>query len=235
MTAPRKIGVLGGMGPEATILFMQMLVRCTQANDDSGHVPLIVDNNTQVPSRIDAIINGTGADPAPVLAAMARDLETAGATALVMPCNTAHHYTAAVRGAVQIPFLSALEETANAVRNLCGNGARVGILGSPALRLTGVFDKALADIGAEVMFPEDDAPMLASIRCIKKQGPTEADRNTLGQTAMELKSRGADVLLVACSEFSLIAQTVRQSGVETLDTMDVLARTARDFAFKRLA
>ncbi len=88
---PRTVGILGGMGPEATVLLMQKVIAAVPARDDSDHVPLIVDQNSQVPSRIRRLIEGVGEDPAPVLAAMARRLEAAGAEALAMPCNTAHH------------------------------------------------------------------------------------------------------------------------------------------------
>jgi aspartate racemase len=92
VSAPRRIGILGGMGPEATVLQMSRLITATPAQDDADHIPLIVDTNTQVPSRVAALIEGGGTDPAPVLAAVAKRLEEAGAGALAMPCNTAHHY-----------------------------------------------------------------------------------------------------------------------------------------------
>ena len=84
----RRVGILGGMGPQATILIMQKLIACVSAEDDSDHIPLIVDQNPQVPSRIAHLIEGMGADPGPVLAGMARRLVAAGAEALAMPCNT---------------------------------------------------------------------------------------------------------------------------------------------------
>lgn len=92
MTAPRRVRILGGMEPEATALLMSRIITATSARDDAIHVPLIVDQTPQGPSRIAALVEGTGRDPAPVLAAMARRLEGAGAEALAMPCNTAHHY-----------------------------------------------------------------------------------------------------------------------------------------------
>ena len=45
----RKIGVLGGMGPEATILFQRRLVKVVPAKEDQDHIPLLIDMNTQVP------------------------------------------------------------------------------------------------------------------------------------------------------------------------------------------
>ena len=68
----RRIGILGGMGPQATVALMQRLIDAVPAADDRDHIPLIVDDNTQVPSRIAALINGAGTDPGPVLVQMAR-------------------------------------------------------------------------------------------------------------------------------------------------------------------
>ena len=96
----RRIGILGGMGPEATVALMQRVIALVPARDDADHVPLIVDQNPQVPSRIAYLIEGRGEDPGPVLIAMARRLETAGAEAIAMPCNTAHHWAGAIAGAV---------------------------------------------------------------------------------------------------------------------------------------
>ena len=90
----RTVGILGGMGPEATILLMQRVLAAVPAQDDGDHIPLIVHQNPQVPSRIRRLIEGAGEDPAPVLIRMARDLQAAGAEALAMPCNTAHAYAA---------------------------------------------------------------------------------------------------------------------------------------------
>ena len=83
----KTVGILGGMGPEATILLMQKVLAAVPARDDADHVPLLVHQNPQVPSRIRALIQGGGEDPGPVLAHMARDLEAGGAQALAMPAT----------------------------------------------------------------------------------------------------------------------------------------------------
>ena len=102
----QTIGILGGMGPEATILLQQRVMSALPtAEDDGDHIPLLIDMNPQVPSRIDYLINRQGANPGPILAQMAKRLETAGAGALAMPCNTAHHFAETIRSAVDIPFI----------------------------------------------------------------------------------------------------------------------------------
>ncbi len=129
----KTVGIIGGMGPEATILLMQKCLDATDAKDDADHIPLIVHQNPQVPSRIAALIEGTDDDPAPVLRSMAIDLERAGAQALAMPCNTAHHYASAAAGE-SLPFLHMIDLTADKLKNLGAN--RIGMLASPATRIS---------------------------------------------------------------------------------------------------
>lgn len=227
--AKRRVGIIGGMGPEATVLLMSRIVALTPAEDDSDHVPLLVDSNTQVPSRIAALIEKTGADPAPVLVEMARRLEVGGAEALAMPCNTAHHYAPAIRRAVGIPFLDMVELS---VRRACAMplpNRRIGLLASPAVRLTGIFDRAFAEAGCETLYPDDEAPVLAAIRAIKRDSADPAARTAVAAAASQLAAAGSDLILIACSELSLIADAVVPT-TPVIDTIDVLAEAVVAFA-----
>jgi aspartate racemase len=227
--APRRIGILGGMGPQATVLLMSRIIARTKALDDSDHVPMIVDNNTQVPSRIKALIEKSGEDPAPVLAAMARRLETAGAEALAMPCNTAHNYAPAIRAAVSIPFLDMVELTCDRIAASCARNGAVGLLASPAVRITGLYERLLARRGLKAVFPEDEAAMLAAIRAIKAQGDHPAARSALRSAAGELARTGVGALIIACSEFSIVADALVATQ-PVVDSIDALADAAVAFA-----
>ena len=103
--SPPTVGIIGGVGPQATVDLMQRLIDLTPAQDDADHIRMLVDNDPAVPSRIAALIEKTGPSPAPHLARMARGLVSHGATLLAMPCNTAHHYLADIRAAAA--FLAA--------------------------------------------------------------------------------------------------------------------------------
>ncbi len=229
MSAPRSIGVLGGMGPEATILFQRKLMKAIEARDDADHIPLIIDMNPQVPSRIARLIEGTGEDPAPVLAAMARRLEAAGVEALAMPCNTAHYYAPAITAAVRVPFLNMVELSADLAAMAGPTAGRVGMLASPAVRLTGLFDEALAARGLSVLWPKDEAAMLQAIRAIKAEGPGRKASATLAAVSAELATAGAEFQLVACTEFSLLAD-IAAPDVRVVDTLDVLVGAIKNFS-----
>lgn len=230
MTRPRTIGILGGMGPQATVLLMSKVIAAVPARDDADHVPLIVDQNPQVPSRITQLIEGRGEDPGPVLAAMARRLEAAGATALAMPCNTAHHYAPVIAEAVSIPFLDMVQLSVEWAKDLAGSGRRVGILASPAVRQIGLFDAPLAAAGLKAVYPEDEPALLAAIRAIKAEGATNGARETLRSASQELHEAGADVQMIACTEFSLIADAC-VSRAQVFDTLDVLVSAIVAFSF----
>ncbi len=226
---PRRIGILGGMGPEATILLQQKLLAAVAAREDADHIPLIIDMNPQVPSRIGFLLEGRGADPAPVLAAMARGLQDAGAKALAMPCNTAHHFAPAIRAAVDIPFLNMVELSADHAARALAPGASVGLLASPALHRTGVMDAALSARGLRAIWPGPDHDLLEAIRAIKAQGPNAQSRAALAAAARDLARRGATLQLIACTELSLIADAV-PAGVACADTLDILVDAIRDLA-----
>jgi len=203
-------------------LLQQRLLASVTAQDDSDHLPLLIDMNPQVPSRIAHLIEGTGIDPTPVLIAMAQRLQAAGATALAMPCNTAHHYAAALQSPVSIPLLNMVDLSIAEAARWQGGGALLGILASPAVKKVGVFDAALAASNLMPLWPAQPNLMLQAIRSIKARGDTPEARAQLAAAAAELSALGAKAVLVACSEFSMIADAV-PPGVMAIDTIDVLA------------
>ena len=222
----RCVGVLGGMGPQATVHLMSRVMALTPAGDDADHIPLLVDNNTQVPSRIAALIDGTGANPAPVLAEMARRLEAAGAAALAMPCNTAHHYAPHIAAAVQVPFLNMVALSAERMVEAVPGRSRVGVLASPAVRITGIFDRALGRVGLEATHPGDPDRLLAAIRAVKAGADQRMAQVALDVAGRDLMRSGAGALLIACSELSVLtagALPLGPSPVPVIDTIDVLA------------
>lgn len=221
----RTVGILGGMGPEATVLLMRRLIAATPARDDADHIPLIVHQNPQVPSRIRHLIEGTGEDPGLVLAAMAQGLEKAGAEALAIPCNTAHAYADAIRVATRLPFLDMRDATAAVLPK-----GRIGMLASPAVRLTGAFDEAFAQAGLAMVWPTGDDAILGLIRRVKAGETGKAAQEALAAEAEELAAR-SDRLLVACTELSLLTDGL--DGLPWTDSLDCLVTAIRRFALNQ--
>ena len=219
----RPIGILGGMGPEATILLMSRVLALTPAQDDSDHVPLLVDSNTQVPSRIKALIDGTGESPGPVLVEMTRRLGAMGAMALAMPCNTAHAYLPEIRAAAgDVPLLDMVGLTAERFAGMTPRPQRVALLASTAVQITGLYDKAFASLGIEAIFPQRQAEVMEVIRAVKRGACGPSERAVLADIAEALIDQGAEAIAIACTEISVIADGLPRT-VSVLDAIDVLA------------
>ena len=238
MTDFKKIGVLGGMGPEATVLLMKRVIALTDVSDDADHVPLLVDMNPQIPSRIAALINEDGENPAPTLAEMTRNLERIGAMAVAMPCNTAHYYAPHIIDASVLPFLNMIDLSAQRISKLAisktgGERFRVGLLASPATDKFNIFQDVFDGYGLEAIFSEHDADVLSLIQRIKSDGICQQHADSFSSVASELEARGAQCLLVGCSEFSLLTNTL-SSVLPIFDSVDILAQAIVEFSGAKL-
>ncbi len=225
----KTVGIIGGMGPEATVLLMQKLLVAAQANDDADHIPLIVHQNPAVPSRIRRLIDGAGEDPTPVLVHMAQGLAAAGAQALAMPCNTAHAYAPHIIAATPLPFLDMRTATLDHLRTILPPGARVGMLASPAVRLARVFHAPFAAAGLRPVFMSDDSALLALIRRVKSGDTGPLAQAEMAQIAQQI-AQSCDHLLVACTELSLLTSVIRVTAwTDSLDCLtDVIVRFAKN-------
>lgn len=216
-------GIIGGMGPEATVDLMRRIIRLTPADDDIDHVRCIVDNNPKVPSRIKAIIEGCGEDPAPAMADMARRLETWGADFLAIPCNTAHYYWDTVQAAVDIPVINLIDLVVCAVKERCRHCKKAGVLASTAVLMTGLYEKRLGEEGIDTVYPAtgDQKALLAVIKAVKAGDCSSDIAGKFRAICQGIQSRGVDALIIACTELSVI--TGRDMGCHVVDAAEVLA------------
>ena len=105
------VGVIGGVGPAATVCFLDKVVRLTAADRDQDHVDLVVLQHSTIPDRTAFILGGSEEDPGPVMAEDARRLTALGVEFIAVPCNTAHFFTQEVQAASGVPVLSIVDET----------------------------------------------------------------------------------------------------------------------------
>ena len=144
----KTVGIIGGLGPEATVDLMTRVIRATPAGDDQDHIRMIVDCNPKVPSRMKAILEGTGGNPAPALVAMAKNLAAYGADFLVIACNTAHLYLDRIREAVPVPVLNMIDLTVDRVILENPDIRRVGLLASWTVIRPGLYQAAFEKEGS---------------------------------------------------------------------------------------
>jgi len=203
VSARPTVGVLGGLGPAATVDFMARLIAATPAPSDQDHLRLLVDHNPAVPNRHDAIA-GRSASVGPALAAMARGLERAGADVLVMVCNTAHAWEDDIRAAVTVPFLSIIDATVDALD--AGGPRRVGVMAADGCLEAGLYQRALAARGHEPVLwqPSEQAAFMGLVYRIKggERGP--ALTAAMASLAGALAAQGAGTLIAACTEIPLV-------------------------------
>jgi aspartate racemase len=225
----RVVGIIGGMGPEATVDLMRRVIAKTPVRDDEDHVHLIVESNPKIPSRIAHLIEGSGPDPTPDLIRIAANLQRAGADALAIPCNTAHAYADSIRCAVNIPLLDMVNLT---VEEIAASGqTRIGLLASTAVHNTGLYATAFSAHGIATLLPPRQEEVMALIKAVKRGDTGPQTQAALGRIALQMADQ-ADVLLVGCSELSVIAAGIT---VPFVDSLDVLARAIVNFAKKEIS
>ena len=201
----KTVGVLGGMGPEATVDFMASVIALTDAARDQDHVRMLVDHNPQVPNRQDAIL-GDGEDPGRVLAAMARGLQDAGADFLVIPCNTAYVFEDAILAATHIPLISIIGVSITAALERAPGADRIGLLATDGCLKAGVYQAGLeaAGVAAELPTPDELREIMSLVTSIKAGKQTDATRSAMAGLGEALASRGAGAIIAGCTEIPLV-------------------------------
>jgi aspartate racemase len=219
----KTVGVIGGMGPEATVDFQRRLIAAVPAHDDADHIHVLVDNNPKIPSRIAALLEGGGEDPTPVLIAMARGLEKQGADFLVIPCNTAHYYLPAIAKAVSIPLLDMVGLSIARLAVLSPKPKVVGMLASPAVRKVGLYAARMSDTGFAALFPDEagDEKILGVIRAVKANAVGEQHWRGYADVANALVKAGAEAFLIACTELSVLGAP-QNTALPHVDALDAL-------------
>jgi aspartate racemase len=214
------VGVIGGMGPAATVQYMARVQALTPTKREQDHLRLIVDCNPHVPDRNDAA-GGNGASPAEVLAGMARGLERAGAQMLAMPCNAAHAYAADIQAAVSIPFLNLIDAVCD---QAAASALTVGVLAADACLEAGLYQEGLARRGVDALIggASDQAAFMELLYRIKSGDVRAEVRTRMRELAENLIERGAEAIVAGCTEVPLVLGPA-DVPVPFVDSIEILA------------
>jgi len=225
----KTLGILGGMGPEATVDLLQRIIRLTPATVDEDHIRCIVDLNPKVPSRIKALIDGDGVDPTSDLVEMAQGLEHSGADVLAIACNTAHHYLPAISQSVKVPVISMIDCVINKLQSI-QSGQCISIIGAPMIKITGLFEEKFNASGFEIRYPDEGQQLqvFAAINAVKAGLSFNEHRVNVITTIKEIIDQGADSIVIACTELSVllseyIAKNKTSVSPYFIDTAEQLA------------
>lgn len=230
----RRAGVLGGMGPEATLVFLEKFYALTRGLREQARPALLVDIDPGVPDRNEAW-RGAGPSPADAIAQMGRDLKQAGADFCVMACITAHGYIDSFDEQAGIPLIRMPEVVADALAAGAGAKGPVGLLATTTTLEMKLFQKAFAARNTLLMVPEEkeQEALMGAIYGIKK-GDEDARSQVLA-VAKSLVARGAHTLLLGCTDLSVLGP-LHLWGCTVVDALDLLAqRTLEEIGKKATA
>ncbi len=223
------IGILGGMGPEATLNCFARIIENTPANRDQEHLHIIIDNNPEVPDRTQAVLEG-GASPLPVLVQGCRSLEKAGADFIIMPCVTAHYYEKPLKQEAELPLLSILDGVAEHIVQHHPRMKRIGLMGTDGTLQSGIFQKRLNAHGIETRIcpPEMQERVMDAIYAIKGIRSDQQRKeitDELASVADYLIKQGAQGIIAGCTEIPL-ALGQHDVSAPYFDSLLLLARAA---------
>lgn len=224
----KTIGIIGGMGPLATADLFQKIVRHTKASCDQEHIHILIDNNTAIPDRTAALLLGKE-NPLPQMKASALWLERSGADCLIMPCNTAHYFHAALQEAVGIPVLNMLALTCEALKKQ--NIQCAGLLATSGTVQTGIYQNMASRYGIRLLTPDENgqAAIMDMIYQGVKAGITEYDTSLVEAAVQSLLSAGAETMILGCTELPLAAE-LYHLNFPAIDPTLELAKGAIAFA-----
>lgn len=221
---PQTLGILGGLGPMATVYFYDMLVRHTKATCDQDHLDVIISSRASTPDRTSYILGQSTENPFDIMARDAQRLVTFGADVLAIPCNTAHYFYDRLNETISVPILNMVEETVleAKARGCC----RVGILATSGTVQTGTYSRMCERHGLEFVCPDESRQqdLMNVIYGDIKQGK-RPDMARFFAVADSLRRQGCTRMILGCTELSIIKKD-EQLDAFYIDSMSVLAKNA---------
>jgi len=224
------IGILGGMGPEATLDLYRHILSLTPARRDQDHIRVLIYSNPKIPDRTKAIA-AKGESPLPTLIESAKLLEMGGAGIIAVPCNTAHYYLPQVQQEVSIPILDMIEETCLKLREILPQAKTVGLIAAYGTVHCGVYDQHLARAGIKLLIPDDtdQKRIRAAIAQVKAGLQNRSTQETFHSIGTRLVVSGAEAVILGCTEVPL-AFRPDEVNYPTVNPTRILAKAAVDWA-----
>lgn len=219
------VGVLGGLGPLSTVTFMELVINNTVARKDQEHINMVVINHATVADRVQHLLNNGYESPLAKLIADVKRLEEWGVKFIVIPCNTAHAFYKEIKANVQVPVINMIAETIIYTLRENPKVKQVGLLATDATVQHRLYEKVMAQYGIKCIVPdeEEQAQVDALIFDQVKAG-LPVDTKLYHQLIASLRAKGAEKVILGCTELSIINQEVAFGEPEVvIDALTVLA------------
>ena len=228
------VGVLGGVGPLATVYFMEMIIEMTDASKDQEHIDMLVSNHATIPDRTGFILGESSESPMDAMVEDAQMLETAGCSFVVIPCNTAHYFFEDIRNSVQIPVLNIIEETIDyakkqgSQRKIPREIKKLGILATEGTISSGTYSFYGKPAGVECVAPDPGFQKNVNHMIydqIKAGYPVS--REAIMEVIDHMRGKGCDAVIMGCTELSVIYRDLKlgETCEDVIDSLWVLARS----------
>lgn len=220
----RKLGVIGGLGPMATALFMKMVIEMTDAVVDQEHIEMIVYNCPRIPDRTKFILGQSSQDPAPEMIEMGRKLAAQGAEIIAIPCITANYFYERLAREIHGEIIDIIHEIHLylAKRNIrCA-----GLMATSGTIESRLFQRIFAGHDCKLVIPSKERQqdvMHIIYQNVKANRPVEMER--FRAVSEELREAGAEVIILGCTELSVVRENC-SIGAGFLDAMQLMAKCA---------
>ena len=218
----KKLGVIGGMGPEATNFYYARLIARTKAVRDQEHIDTVILSHASMPDRTQAILSG---HKEPFLAAITKDagdLEMLGVANIAIPCNTSHYFFDEIQAATRVPVINMVEESVRYVMEAYPQVRKVGIMGTDGTIQAGTYHRACERKGLEAVSPGRDCQKdVMSLIYDDIKGGKTGDRSKFVRAYDDLMEQGCDAVILACTEISVFKEYYPVPA-DCVDAMDVL-------------
>ena len=220
------LGIIGGMGPEATAQLYMKMIKATKVKRDQDHFRIIIDSNPKIPDRTKAIL-GLGESPVPYIIETAKNLEKMGVDIACIPCMTSHYFFDEIQAGVEMKIMNAFEELNNYLQKNFQGIIKIGVLATTGTRNTKIFEKYLKDM--EIIYPDERFQSDYVMEAIYgegtgiKSGVTEGRPvELLIEAGNNVIEKGAEVVILGCTEIGLVLKKDSLSK-PSVDPMDVMA------------
>lgn len=220
------IGILGGMGPEATSYLYDKIIKSTPAKKDQDHIPIIIFNNPKIPDRTEAILYG-GTSPVNELIFTASKLEKAGANFIVMPCNTSHYFIEEVSSAITIPIVNMISETLNFIIEKYSDVKTIGLLATSGTITTRIYHRLFEKAGIKILNLSEFEQEVLVMNSIYGNNGIKAGRKIDASSKLltavnSFKNKGAELIIMGCTEIPLVLEQKLTDSV-LIDPMKIIA------------
>ena len=222
-----KIGIIGGLGPLATVKFMELI----NERIDDEDIELVVINDPTTPDRTSYILDNTKDNPVYKILDMVKKLEKANCSVIVMPCNTASYFYKEIKNATDIHFINIVEET---VKYLAKNRIKkVGLLATKGTIKSKIYEDLLNEYNIECIIPNDEEQeIIHEVIYDGVKSNKDINLDKFFEVTNKLKDMGCEKIILGCTELSALRKIKDLYQEEYLDAMEILADDTVNYVSK---